>query len=110
MLQRIGVGGPLMRWAPDEIERAAAMADGGKRVAEIAAVLGRTERATQSALYRRGVSLATAKRPWSRADEEKLVRMYQRGASRAEISVALGRSYFAVNYKIWALRLSARLA
>lgn len=98
-----------MRWTEDEIERAAAMADRGKAVAEIAVTLGRSERATQSALYRHGVSLATAKRPWSRADEASLARMYQRGASRAEIAKSLGRSYFAVNYKIWALRLSGRL-
>lgn len=97
-----------MRWTEAEIERAAEMAESGKSAAEIAAVFGRSERAAQSALYRRGVSFATVKRPWSRADEAKLVWMYQHdGASRAEIAKALGRSYMAVNHKIWSLRHSA---
>lgn len=99
------------RWSSGEIERAATMAEDGKPVAEIAVEFGRSERATQSALYRWGVSLATAKRPWSRADEAKLVWMYQHdGMSRAEIAKALGRSYMAVNHKIWSLRRMAEEA
>lgn len=96
------------RWTPDEIERAAAMAEGGSSVADIAAALGRSLQAAQSGLWRHGISAANAKRPWSRAEEAKLVWMHQHdGASRLEIAKALGRSYLAVNHKIWSLQRGA---
>lgn len=97
-----------MRWTDAEIERAAAMAGQGKSIAEIAASFGRSVRATQSAMYRRGVSSASAKRPWSRSDLITLTRMHQHdGASVSAIAAALGRSAQAVKYKVWALRKSA---
>lgn len=102
------MGSHLMRWTEDEIERAAAMAGQGKAIAEIAASFGRSVRATQSAMYRRGVSSASAKRPWSRSDVMTLTRMHQHdGASQAAIAAALGRSRQAVKYKIWELRKAA---
>lgn len=95
----------VARWTPDEIERAAAMANNGKSVVEIAAFFDRSIGSTKSAMYRRGVSLASAKRPWSRAEEAKLVWMHEHdGMSRAAIAVVLGRSAQAVNHKLWSLR------
>lgn len=93
-------------WTAEEIETAERLVERGATVAEIAARMGRSPRATESAMFRRGIDTGR-NRPWTGREIMALREMVARRLPRKEIARRLGRSPGAVNHQVFKQRLSA---
>lgn len=91
-------------WSPEETAVLIEMTNRGCTAAQIAVEINRSRKSVSERKHRLGLS-AAASRPWTRAEEDRLVEMIAAGKSKKEIGEALGRTPAACAQKRLAMNL-----